>query len=151
MAARAENARRRNLRRDGWMLARARRIAVCLTTELSDSRRERPSPATKPPKQPMPVELKSGAAVRSSDFVRRRQHINTMPYDPNEPRDKRGQWTDDGTPADLRDAIAKEKTGSGPLTPSERVEMNELEITRQSRGHLGALNQARLDHLKSRS
>jgi len=77
--------------------------------------------------------------------------MKPVAYDPSEPRDKRGQWTDDGTPADLRDAIAKEKTGSGPLTPSERVEMNELEITRQSRGHLGALNQARLDHLKSRS
>ena len=45
------------------------------------------------------------------------------------PVNRRSKWTDDGTPADLRDAIAKEKTGSGPLTPSERVEMNELEIT----------------------
>lgn len=54
-------------------------------------------------------------------------------------------------PADLRAEIERQKTGTGPLSQAERVEMNELEIVLEDRGRLGMLNQARLDHLKARA
>jgi hypothetical protein len=45
---------------------------------------------------------------------------------------------------------AKERTGTGPLTASEKVELNEFRLTRESRVKLGRLNQARMEHLESR-
>lgn len=59
--------------------------------------------------------------------------------------------TNPDIPDDLREAIENEKRGSGPLTPMERVDLNELEILRNERGRLSLLNQARLDHLRSRN
>jgi len=53
-------------------------------------------------------------------------------------------------PADLQTAIAGERHGTGPLSVAERVELNELRITKESRGKLGALNTARLAWLEQR-
>lgn len=55
------------------------------------------------------------------------------------------------TPADLRAAIDAEKTGTGPLSTDEKVEMNELEITLAENGRLGKLNMARLENLRARA
>lgn len=46
--------------------------------------------------------------------------------------------------------IEKQKTGTGPLTDAERIELNELRIVKDQRGKLGRLNQARLDWLEGR-
>jgi hypothetical protein len=54
-------------------------------------------------------------------------------------------------PDDLRQTMADERHGSGPLSVDERVEMNELLIIREERGRLGLLNATRLDHLIKRS
>jgi len=52
--------------------------------------------------------------------------------------------------AQIQAEIEKEKTGTGPLSPQERVELNELRITRESRGKLAILNQTRLEWLEQR-
>lgn len=54
-------------------------------------------------------------------------------------------------PPDLQAAIESERHGTGPLSASEVVEMNELEICRQERGRLGMLNTARLEWLRERN
>ena len=56
----------------------------------------------------------------------------------------------DDIPPDLQAAIEAERHGTGPLSTSEVVEMNELEIVRQQRGRLGMLGTARLEWLKER-
>lgn len=53
-------------------------------------------------------------------------------------------------PQDLAAEIEKQKTGQGPLSSDERLELNELRIVKENRGKLGMLNQARLDWLESR-
>jgi hypothetical protein len=53
-------------------------------------------------------------------------------------------------PEDLRRAMADEQHGSGPLTPEELVEMNELLCIRESLGKLGLLNTTRLEWLIKR-
>jgi len=59
-------------------------------------------------------------------------------------------WMDARDAAQMHAAIESEKTGTGPLTAQERVELNELRETRKSRGKLGDLNQARLEWLENR-
>lgn len=53
-------------------------------------------------------------------------------------------------PQDLAAEIDKQKTGTGPLTREELVELNELRAVNESRGKLGMLSQARVDNLESR-
>lgn len=53
-------------------------------------------------------------------------------------------------PADLLAEIETQKTGAGPLSVSEMVELNELRIVRKERGRLGLLNTARFEHLENR-
>jgi len=53
-------------------------------------------------------------------------------------------------PPDVLAEIEKQKTGTGPLTLTERIELNELKIVRLNRGKLGLVNQARLEWLESR-
>jgi len=54
------------------------------------------------------------------------------------------------TPPDLQAAIEAERHGTGPISVSESVEMNELEITLAQRGRLGMLNTARLEWIRER-
>lgn len=63
---------------------------------------------------------------------------------------QRMKTTHEYIPPDLQAAIEAERHGTGPLSATEFVDMNELEIVRQQRGRLGMLGTARLEWLKER-
>jgi hypothetical protein len=73
-------------------------------------------------------------------YPARRKAPNTQPL----------ENMNDDLPKDLLEAIEQEKTGTGPLTIVELVDLNELRICLKYRGRLGWLNSARLEHLKAR-
>lgn len=60
------------------------------------------------------------------------------------------QPPEDADEAAIQAEIEKQKTGTGPLSDAEKLELNELRMTRESRGKLGRLNTARLEWLEQR-